>query len=151
MRDEHDAEVYDRLLERCGGNEEIAKELLEVEKNKHKTAYDSLINEEKKAEETSAQELTQRLASEFEELKEEFPALTEFEKVPKAVVRDAAQKGISLLDAYLRYSHHEQKAAEKVRAAQESAAKNSTGSQTQGTGDTTSPAVSAMLKGVWGK
>lgn len=66
-------------------------------------------------------DVTQRLAEEFIVLAEEFPQLTRPDQLPESVLDMAAEQGISLLDAYLRYRLQEEKkvaaAAEKRRQA----------------------------------
>lgn len=149
IRKQNEDNVYSRIMERCG-DEEIAKELLEVEKGKHKAAYESLLEREKNEENETDEAVTQRLADEFADLKKEFPQFTEFKKVPQSVVKESVQKGVSLLDAYLRYEHRERVRSDNAKTSQAAAAKASTGSQQSDGTATMSPVEAAMMKGLWG-
>ena len=131
-------------------NEALAKRLYEAEKDKWDARYASSKQAEAKAPEQDREDLTARLAEEFVELKSEFPDLAEFQQVPQTVVDMAVSKGITLIDAYLRYQHAEQKKLTAAKAAQEAAAKASPGSQAAGAGETNNPTIDAMMAGVWG-
>lgn len=149
IRKQNEDNLFTRLMERCG-DEEIAKELLEVEKGKHQKAYESLLETEKKEETETEEAVTKRMAEEFDELRREFPQYSDFAKVPKAVVREAVEKGVSLLDAQLRYDHRERVKVENAKAAQTSAAKASAGAQKSAGTETVSPVEAALMKGLWG-
>lgn len=150
LAEAQDKQLYNSILEECDGNEALAKRLYEAEKDKWDARYASTKQEEAKAPEKDKADLTARLAGEFGELKAEFPDLAEFKQVPRPVVEMAVGKGITLIDAYLRYQHAEQKKLTAAKAAQEAAAKASPGSQAAGAGETTNPAIDAMMAGVWG-
>lgn len=141
--------MFQRLMDRCG-DEEIARELLEVEKGKHQKAYERLIESEKTEEQESEDAVTQRMAAEFDELRREFPQFSSFDKVPKSVVKEAVEKGTTLLDAQLRYEHRQRVKAEQARASQASAEKASTGSQNSDGAEVRPPEVEAFMKGLWG-
>lgn len=149
IRKQNEDNLFSRLMERCG-DEEIAKELMEVEKGKHKAAYESLLENERKEESETEEAVTKRMAEEFDELRREFPQYSDFAKVPKAVVREAVEKGISLLDAKLRHEHRERVKIEAAKADQASAAKASTGEQKSAGTETASPVEAALMKGLWG-
>lgn len=146
-----DKQLYNAILEECGGNEALAKRLYEAEKDKWNTRYANSREEEARAPEKDKEDLTSRLAGEFLELKAEFPDVAEFKQVPQPVVDMAVNKGITLTDAYLRYQHSESKKALAAKAAQEAAAKASPGPQAAGAGETTNPTIDAMLAGVWNR
>ena len=149
IRKQHDEALFDSLLERCG-DEDIARELLEVERDKHRAAYETALKRERDEEKATEEAVTARLADEFSVLRGEFPQYAEFSKVPVSVVREAVEKGITLLDAQLRYEHRERAKAERARAAQTTAAKQSTGSQMSAGGNVMSSVEAAMMKGLWG-
>lgn len=149
IRKQNEETVFSRLLDRCG-DEEIARELLEVEKGKHRAAYESLLERERNEETATEEAVTERMASEFEELRNEFPQYSSFENVPQAVVKEAVEKGVSLLDAQLRYEHRQRVLAENAKASQAAAAKASTGTQQSAGGEQASPAEAAFMKGLWG-
>lgn len=149
IRNQHEETLFSRLMDRCG-DEDIAKELLEVEKGKHKAAYEKLLESERNEENETEEAVTTRLADEFDELKRDFPQYTSFDKVPKAIVKEAVERGITLLDSQLRYEHRQRVKAEAAAAAQSAAAKNSTGSQQTATETPDSSAEAAFMKGLWG-
>ncbi|MBQ6829794.1 MAG: hypothetical protein IJO59_01570 [Clostridia bacterium] len=151
IRDHHDESALAALVDRCGGNEEIARELFEVQKGKHQAAYENLLKSEQDAENETEEALTKRLADELAALREEFPEVTEYGKLPAAVIHEAEEKGISLLDSYLRYQHREQRKAETAQNQQAAAAKASAGAQASAGGNEgTDPAINALMKGIWG-
>lgn len=151
IRDQHDENAMAALVDRCGGNEEIARELFEVEKGKHQAAYENLLKAEKDAETETEEALTRRLADELAAVREEFPEVTEYSKLPKSVVREADEKHIPLLDAYLRFLHREQRKSEAAKSQQAAAAKASVGAQASAEGnETRDPAIAAMMRGIWG-
>ena len=149
IRKQNEDNLFERLMERCG-DEEIARELLEVEKSKHKAAYEKLIETEKNEEAETEEAVTKRMAEEFDELRKEFPQYSDFSKVPKAVVREAVEKGRSLLDAHLRYEHRERKKVEAAKADETSAAKASAGALKSASTETESSTETAFMKGLWG-
>lgn len=151
IRDQHDENAMAALVDRCGGNEEIARELFEVEKGKHQAAYENLLKAEQDAETETEEAVTRRLADELAAVREEFPEVTEYSKLPKSVIREADEKGIPLLDAYLRFLHREQRKSEVVKSQQAAAAKASVGAQSSTEGnETRDPVIAAMMKGIWG-
>ena len=151
IRNQHDENAMAELIDQCGGNDELAGELFEARKGKHKEAYENLLKAEQDAEVETEEAVTQRLADELAALREEFPEITEYSKLPKAVVREADEKGIPLLDAYLRFLHREQRKSEAAKAQQATAAKASVGAQASAEGnETRDPTIAAMMKGIWG-
>lgn len=91
------------------------------------------------------EDVTDRLAEEFLTLAEEFPQLSRPADLPDEVLDTAAQEGIPLLDAYLRYRWQEEK---KVAAATNSrvhAAQCSAGSLSR-TAVETPPEQDAFLR-----
>ncbi len=125
--------VYEQILEKAGGNEEIAKELHEAKKAERQRKYQELLQQEKEREEkeleAERQAERERLANEFIELKNATDGkFAEFKDVPKAVLNLAQKRNISLLDAYLRFEHEESKKREAAARKQAEAAKSSVGS-----------------------
>lgn len=151
IRDHHDESALSALVDRCNGDEDLAKELFEVQKGKHQAAYENLLKSEQDAENETEEALTKRLADELAALREEFPDVTEYGKLPASVIREAEEKGISLLDSYLRYQHREQRKAETAQNQQAAAAKASAGAQASAGGNEgTDPVINALMKGIWG-
>lgn len=149
IRRQHEESLFSRLMERCG-DEEIAGELLELEKKKHQAAYESLLEREKNEENETEEAVTRRMAEEFEALRREFPQYSDFGQLPRSVVREAVEHGIPLLDAQLRHEHRERVRADRARADQATAARASTGAQASGGAPFVSSVEAALLKGLWG-
>ena len=142
---------YQSILDECDGNETLARRLYEAEKSQRQAKYESSQKEEEAAAQKEKDDLAKKLADEFLKLREEIPDIAQFQDLPQSVVDMAVKKNLSLMDAYLRYQYIESKKTSAAKAAQESAAKASPGSQAAGAGETTDPTIDAMLAGVWGK
>lgn len=91
-----------------------------------------------------------RLAEEYLVLRREVPSVGGFDTLPPDVLREAAESGISLFDAYLRHQHREQCRITAARESAAAAAAHSLGSQAAGGAPDQSSTLRAMLKGVWG-
>ena len=139
------------LLEKVNGDEELANQLLESEKSKYQKAVDDMIAAEKSAEEQEKTSVNDRLANDFIELQKEMPEISSVDKIPKAVMKDAVDKNLSLLDAFLRYQHKENKNIKAAVETQKTAEKSTTGSANSAENDGTSPEIEAMLQGLWGR
>ncbi len=94
--------------------------------------------------------LTQRMAEEYAVLKREVPDVAEFPALPPDAVRMAAEEGIPLLDAYLRFEHRERRRIAAEREAQAAAAAAGVGTQADGAAPALSAVETAMMKGIWG-
>lgn len=139
------------LLEKVNGDEELAKQLFEAEKSKHQKAVDDMIAAEKSADEQEKASVNDRLASDFIELQKEYPEISSVDKIPKSVMKNAVDKNISLLDAYLRYERTENKKIKAAVESQKTAEKSTTGSAQSADNDGTTPEIEAMLQGLWGR
>lgn len=141
--------TYNRLLEEADGNESIAKRLLELEQQKQNAAYKKAQEEEKAAEQAAKDSLNDRLASDFIELQAEFPEYGKFSDLPKAVVKMAVDKNISLYDALLRHERAESKKIDTAKQQQAQAAAASVGSQAaQPPEGNTDPSFADFLAGM---
>jgi hypothetical protein len=80
-------------------------------------------------------DITRRLAEEFFELREEFPALHSPEQLPDAVLDLAVKKNIPLFDAYLRFRYEEEKRVRREEERRRQAAADAVGSLMQGEAD----------------
>ncbi len=98
-----------------------------------------------------ADALAERLAEQYLELRREVPSVGGFDTLPPEALREAAESGISLLDAYLRHEHRERCRVAAEQAVQSAAAAASTGTQAAGAAEEMSPVVSAMMRGLWGR
>ena len=141
--------LYDRLLEEAGGNEDVAKRLLELEKQKFNAAYDASKNADLDAEKSEGAALQERLAADFEELSAEYPEVTEFKQIPQAVVKLAIDRKIPLMDAYARHLRAENKKISAAAQSAATAATASTGSQAGAAdGHPADAAETAFLRGL---
>ena len=93
----------------------------------------------------SETDVTARLAEEFLTLAEEFPHFISPDQLPDGVLDMAAQKGIALLDAYLRYRMQEEKKVAAAAAKRQQAAACSAGSLSRGAAETP-PEQDAFLR-----
>ena len=96
------------------------------------------------SEEVSA-DVTQRLAQDFLTLAEEFPELISPSQLPEEVLDLAAEQGIPLLDAYLRYRLQEEKKIAAAAEKRQQAAEQSIGSLSRGAAETP-PEQDAFLR-----
>lgn len=94
--------------------------------------------------------LAARLAEDYRLLCRTVPEVGGFDTLPPDVLREAAEHGISLLDAYLRHDYRERQRVAAEQAAQSAAAACSIGSQSAGAAAELSSAERAMMRGVWG-
>ena len=144
----HRQELVDKFGEESG----VIDDLMKVYREGQKQKYDKIVSDRKeaaqKAENEKRESLEARLASEFSELKAEFPELAEFSQLPKEVKTDAAN-GRDLMSAYLRYMHRENKKIAAAKSSEETAAKATTG--TAGTAENTADTVDdAFFRGLMG-
>lgn len=81
---------------------------------------------------TPTQDITARLAEDFLMLEKEFPQFISPNQLPDGVLDMAAEQGITLLDAYLRYRLQEEKKVAAAVEKQREAAMQSAGSLSRG-------------------
>ena len=119
---------YRALLESCGGNETVAQSLLAINRREREERFRTSAQLTAEQEEANRQDLTVRMGEQLAQLQEEFPEIGAFDQLPEAVVQDAIEDDISLLDGYLRYLHRNAKKAAVQKMKQQKAAAASTGS-----------------------
>ena len=90
-------------------------------------------------------DVTDRLATEFLTLVEEFPQLVSPADLPDSVLDTTAEEGIPLLDAYLRYRWQEEKKVAAATTRRQKAAQSSAGSLSRGAVETP-PEQDAFLR-----
>lgn len=112
------------LLEKCGGDGELAEHILKLEGEKG--------NEN----------------DGFSELREYFPSFKSREDLPEQVVENAELKGTLLLDEYLRFCLCERMKTKEAARLQKSAQISSVGSQLSRSG-AVDPEAAEFLKGIW--
>ena len=110
--------------------EEVLQETLSPEKPEETTLPPETVGEPQTAVELP--DVTGRLAEQFLQLAEEFPALQSPAQLPDEVLDTAAAENISLLDAYLRYRWQEEKKVLAAEEKREQAAKQAVGSLSAG-------------------
>lgn len=109
------------LKEKCGGDEEIALRLLELDG---------------------------KADNGLEELKEAFPEIKSIEDLPQEVKEKSELKGTLLLDEYLRFLLSQEKMAKNARKEERKATSASTGSLSSNKGAINAEAQS-FLNGLW--
>ena len=92
-----------------------------------------------------AVDVTARLVEDFLTLAEEFPQFVSPAQLPDGVLDMAAEKNISLLDAYLRHRLQEEKKVAAAAQMREQAARQSAGSLSRGAAETP-PEQDAFLR-----
>ena len=118
-----------KLINELGeGKEALAKEILEKRRTERGAKFKTVEQREREAEEAEQAAREQTVTAQLAELREEFPEYDALDKVPDAVIKLADGKGISLLDAALRYRRSEDRRAAAAEKKQQEAAKTSTGS-----------------------
>lgn len=103
-------------------NEPIGEEML----------TDDAVAVEMESVPTPTQDVTARLAEDFLMLEKEFPQFISPNQLPDGVLDMAAEQGITLLDAYLRYRLQEEKKVAAAVEKQREAAMQSAGSLSRG-------------------
>ncbi len=137
-----------RLISECGGNEESAKRLLAVEREKAKAAVQKMLDDEKADYEADIAEARNRIGEQYEELRNACPEIKEVKDIPQAVIKMAGEKHMPLLDAYLRYQHTNRVNAQSVAEQQAAAKAASSGSLKSDADNGDDALVAAMMKGV---
>lgn len=113
------------LTERCGGNEELAQHIMELE--------GSVSNSKNNG---------------FDELCENFPEIKELEDVPDEVLEKAKLKGTNLLDEFLRYRMLMEREKNEIARSYANGKNSTIGSQSSATLKNAS--ADGFLKGLWG-
>lgn len=116
------------LLEKCGGNEELAEHILTLE--------DGMTGEKSPG---------------FAELQEQFPEIAEPSQLPGEVLEASSAKGTALLDEYLRYRLKKQREIRNAEKTRESASAASIGSQRHCAAAGYDPANTEFIRGIWGR
>lgn len=141
--------LYEVMLRRANGDEDVAHDLFEHALQKRNLAFKKAEEDKKAAEQAAKDSLNDRLASDFVELQAEFPEYGKFSDLPKAVVKMAVDKNISLYDALLRHERAESKKIDTAKQQQAQAAAASVGSQaTQPPEGNTDPSFTDFLAGM---
>ena len=115
------------LLEKCGGDEELAGHILTLEKGNSPAKKDG-----------------------FEELKQHFPEIKTAEDLPDEVTERAALRGTVLLDEYLRYRLRCERELCDAKDTMKRAEASSVGSQKQPAAGKAA-ASAEFLRGIWGR
>ena len=131
-------------------DQQMIDNLMELEEGKIQKAVAAAKQEEENSMNAGRKEINDRLASEFVELRKEFPELTEFAKVPKSVVQTAVGKKMPLMAAYLLHTRAEEKRISAQKAAETAAKTSTAGDVTGGTNNEQSPELDALMRGIWG-
>ena len=122
LKESADTELKNKCLEDAGGNQEIADELYNSRIADREKNYSDLL--ERRAQEHKDEEKTQteRLATEFEAVRKEFPEIKEFNDLSDEVKSLAKERNCSLLEAKLLVDVYANRALEAQRRAKEQSA-----------------------------
>lgn len=151
LAEKDDADMRQKILDECKGDEALAERLIEVERQKRGAVLKAAQDEEAKSEADAEEALHKRLAEEFIELQTDFPDITELKMLPKSVVEDALKNNKSLLSAYLMHNHKAELARKQAESVSNAAAKASAGSAGSDAEGGHNPAVEAFRKAFRGK
>lgn len=149
LRGAHESMLIDQYSKRTGGDEQLARQLVELEQHKYGAAAQQIGQQQQQAQQQAAGQINQRLADEFIALQREIPEIGRFDQLPQAVIERSVKTGIPLIDSYLRYQYAAQRAAGQARQQQQAADSASAGSMHSASGDQPGAAVSAMLRGLF--
>ena len=138
-----------RILEKAGGDEELAAMLTEAERGRRQKAYDAVIAAEREAQTRAEREECERREAGFQALCRLFPEFEHPDQLPPAVRQEADEEDITLLDAYLRYRLREERKGARALIRGQAAAAASAGSQAAKP-ETGSREIDAMLRAIWG-
>jgi hypothetical protein len=146
----------DARLERLRGsltedNPELLESIIKLEDEKYRQQAGVIAEEEAKVFESEYKSESEKLANDLIELQKEFPDIKGVKDVPDTVIKSAIENKISLFDAYLRYQFNENKKIKQAEVTEKEAIATTTGSAASNDTDATSPAIQAMLKGLWGE
>ncbi len=123
--------------------QEAAKKLMELEK----AESGSFRETDEAADQASREALAARLSGEFAELREEYPEVGTVSALPREVIDTAVQKGITLLDAYNRYTLREQKRIASAMQQQANNRQTATGSLADHGAEVSDPVWDAFMRG----
>lgn len=124
----YDQSRYRDFLKKTNNNETIARELANIEKQRHTDSFRTTAQLREEAETQEKEALTERMGRELQALQAEFPEIRDFSDLPVDVVETASDEEISLFDSYLRYLHRNAKKAAAQKSKQEKAAAGAVGS-----------------------
>lgn len=150
MLSAHEDSVKSRYAEQCGGDEELAEKLIKADREQWIGGGKEMSKAWNDDIKQQSGDINKRLAEQFIELQSEIGDIKAFDELPKSVVNTAISKNISLLDAYLRYQHEENKKTAAANTQQAAAKKASAGSLHASTADDSDPALAAALGGIFG-
>lgn len=127
LEDRLTAERKRELKERCGGDEELATHIIDLENGAEGRGIRG-----------------------FDELCEQFPQISDPSELPDEVLNAAEMKGTNLLDEFLRYRHREARQALAAKQSAAAAEKSGVGSQRQVANPTADPQRNEFIKALWG-
>ncbi len=113
------------LLEKTGGNDEMAERIMALEKTKGEEPIG------------------------MAELKNEFPEIKSEDDLPNEVLETVRQKGGNYFDEYLRYLYRQQKKIAEANSKAAESSKTSVGSQNRYVGNGVSNTSLEFIKGLW--
>ena len=151
MIEQHDNERKNQLVSQFDGvvDDELVEKILSAEHERFKSAAGDILKAEQDAVAADQKSINERMAADFMEFNKEFPEIDDIGKVSSEVLKMAAEKGISLLDAQLRIQHQNNKKIKAADAAEKTAQNATAGKIDTSNADSSSAAVEAMRRGIW--
>lgn len=141
---------YKEICEIAGGDMDIINQLLVAQARKDRKAFDEMVAAQQTEHQQEVDFENNRLADGFIQLQNEFPNIADISQIPDQVINNAVDFNISLMDAYLRFLHSENRRVAQAKAAEELAARAAVGSQKSRGGNHASAEIEAMMQGIWG-
>ena len=127
LENEEKDKKYNKILSECGGNEEIARRIIELEGDGAQHNYN------------------------IKEVSEYFPDITGIDSLPEEVLEASEISGGNLLNCYLRYLLKEERDKQKLHSQKCIAENCAIGTQSSNEAFGYDAAASQFLKGIWGK
>ena len=143
-------DAYRKHLEAMYGKDSEDVEIgMEIYREKQTGDYKKIALENQK--EANKNNINERLADEYINLKVEMPDAPEYSELPDSVIIEAAEGKVDLYSAYLRYLHKEKKKIDAAKEKQEAATTASSGKMGKNSGDNISLSEKNFLSGLWGR
>lgn len=141
----------DELAYSLGEDNPLIDEMVELRKSKNRKTYEEAVTQraerEKEAAANAEKSASEKLAEQFEGLRDLFPDIDTVDKIPDTVLKRALSSG-DLEKEMLRYELSERKKIEAAKASEEKNKKQNVGSAQSA--DVESGTISAFMSGLWG-
>lgn len=147
LLENYEKSQYDAMKKK-GYEEEHVQKLLDTWRRERQEKIAEQDRQEEQAQLKARQTLEEKLAAQYADLKSEIPDVPAFDKLPRQVVENAVQKGMSLFESYLRFERAEQKRIQEAQESERAASAASAGNLHSEAEPTESDTTTAMLRGL---